>query len=60
MSSTMIAILLKPLAGLILFGLIVAPIKMLLYRVIPNGKVKDLLFREFGKKTNGRAPKYWS
>lgn len=60
MSPTLIALLLKPFASLILFGLIVLPIKMLLYRIIPPGKVKDLLFREFGKKSNRPASKYWS
>lgn len=42
--SFILAMLLKPLVALLLFGLIVLPIKMLLERVIPEGKIKRILF----------------
>jgi len=50
--ATTIAILFRPLFALIFLGLIVLPLKLLFKRVIPDGKVKTLLFTEFGKKAN--------
>lgn len=48
--ATAIAILLRPLFALIFLACIVLPIKLLLKRVIPDGKVKKFLFTDFGKK----------
>jgi hypothetical protein len=39
-----LAMVLKPFIALILMGLIVLPIKMLFERIIPEGKVKRILF----------------
>jgi hypothetical protein len=40
-----IAILIKPIALLIFFGFIVLPIKLLFQRIIPDGRIKRLLFK---------------
>jgi hypothetical protein len=39
-----IALLLKPFAALVLFGLIVLPIELLLARFWPEGRLKRVLF----------------
>ena len=51
---TGLAILLKPLVALILFGLIVLPLKLLFVRFFPNGKVKAFLLRDL-EQTNRRG-----
>jgi hypothetical protein len=43
-----IAILIKPFVALAFFGLIVLPIKMLFERVLPEGRIKRLLFKRIG------------
>ena len=45
----LIAVILKPLFMIILFGLIVLPIKILLERIIPDGRIKMALFRDRGR-----------
>ena len=44
--SWLLAVVLKPVAALILFGLICLPIKMAVHKILPDGKVKRLLFRK--------------
>lgn len=45
MSSVAIAMLLKPLAALVFFGLILLPIRLAVQKWWPDGKVKQLLLR---------------
>lgn len=45
MKPWMIAVLIKPLALLVLFGLIVLPLKLAFVRWFPEGKVKQFLLR---------------
>ena len=47
-SNLQLALLLKPLAALVLFGLIALPISLLIKRFLPDGKVKRILFRRIG------------
>lgn len=45
MTSTEIAILIKPLVAPVFYALVTAPIMWVLFRVIPNGKWKVVLFK---------------
>lgn len=40
------AILLKPLGFLVLWGLVVIPIALLIRRLLPDGRVKDFLYKK--------------
>lgn len=48
MSAWLIAVMLRPLGALVLFGLIALPLKILFQRYYPDGKVKRLLLRQIG------------
>lgn len=39
------AIFLKPLGFLVLWGLVVIPIAILIRRLLPDGRVKDFLYK---------------
>jgi hypothetical protein len=39
-----LAMALKPILALIVFGLFIRPIAYLLYKIIPEGKIKRVLF----------------
>ena len=41
----LLTMLLRPLATMLLFVLIVAPASWLLYRLIPGGRARDILFK---------------
>lgn len=45
-STVWIAMLIKPLVALIFLGLIVLPLVILVKRFMPEGKVKEFLFKE--------------
>lgn len=45
MSPTDIALLVRPFAALVLFALIVAPLAMLVKRMLPEGRVKRFLLK---------------
>ena len=45
MEAWQLAILIKPFILLLLFGFIVLPIKMLFQRLLPEGKIKRILFK---------------
>lgn len=46
---------LRPLAFALLFAVVVAPITWLLYKIIPNGRLKVLLFKiRIGEHTSRR------
>jgi hypothetical protein len=45
-----LAILLKPIGALILFGLIALPLRLAFQRWFPNGPVKRLLLRRVGRR----------
>jgi hypothetical protein len=44
--SAALAIALRPIATIVVFLLIVYPLKRLAWKLIPPGKIKDFLFRE--------------
>ena len=46
--SMIIANIIRPFALLILFVAVVIPIRMLIERILPNGKLKRFLFRRIG------------
>ena len=46
--------LLRPIAALILFGLILLPIRMAVIRWMPNGRLKNLLLLPVGRKHPAR------
>ena len=50
--TTAIALILKPIFAFFFFCL-VAGIKLVIARVIPDGRIKNVLFREYGKKPSG-------
>lgn len=41
------AALLKPIGLLIFFGLVVFPIKWVLWKLIPDGRIKQILFKKY-------------
>lgn len=43
MSSVLIALFLKPFAALALFGLVCLPVRLLVQRYIPEGRIKRVL-----------------
>lgn len=45
----MLAVLIKPLVFLVVFGLIVLPIKLAVQKWLPEGRLKRALFREYWK-----------
>lgn len=49
MSTLEIALVLKPLAALVLFGLILLPIRLAVKRWLPEGKLKRLLLTRVAK-----------
>lgn len=57
MSPWMIAIMLRQPALAILLMVVVWPVAWLLYRVIPNGRLKVVLFKVRTGKTAGRRDK---
>lgn len=44
----LIANVIRPFALLLLFVVVVIPVRMLLQRIIPEGKIKRFLFRRIG------------
>lgn len=50
MNNWLIAIMLKPFFALILFGFIVLPVKLWLFKYIPRGKIRNILYTQLGKK----------
>jgi hypothetical protein len=46
MTTTVIALILKPFVVLIIFGLIVIPLTLLAKKYIPEGKIKRILFKK--------------
>jgi hypothetical protein len=46
--SMLIANVIRPFALLALFVLVVIPIRMLIWRILPNGRLKRFLFRRIG------------
>ena len=50
MSSFTLAMLLRPIAALILFGLILLPIRMAVIRWLPPGRIKSILLLPVGRK----------
>jgi hypothetical protein len=53
MEPWLIGVVLRPFAALVLFGLIALPIRMVLYKFLPDGWLKRLLLRPIGKSTPG-------
>lgn len=49
MSNLEIALLIKPFAALVLFGLILLPIRLAVKRWMPEGKLKRLLLTRVGQ-----------
>lgn len=49
MSNLEIALLIKPLAALVLFGLICLPARLAVRRWLPEGKLKRLLLTRIGQ-----------
>ena len=45
MTPAMIAILIRPMATLVVMAAIVLPIEWILFRLFPNGRLKVMLFR---------------
>ena len=43
-----IALIARPFAALILLGFIVLPIKIIIYRLWPDGSIKRFMFKERG------------
>ena len=55
-----IALLLKPFAALVLFGLIVLPIELVLAKFWPEGRLKRVLFdRTFRDRHPGKFTVVW-
>ncbi len=52
----LLAVVLKPLAALILFGLICLPARLAVQRWVPNGPVKRLLLKEIGQRKRSPNP----
>lgn len=45
----LIAVVLRPFAALVLFGLICLPVRLAVQRWVPPGRVKSLLLRRVGR-----------
>lgn len=54
MASLSIALLLRPFAALVLFGLICLPARMAVRRWMPEGRVKSVLLSPVGRKKPAR------
>lgn len=57
MNTAVIVAFLKPIVAPIFMMLIVAPIVWLLYKLIPNSRLKVFLFKIRGEKDSYEAPK---
>ena len=53
MEPWLIGVVLRPFGALIVFGLIALPIRMLLYKFLPDGWLKRLILRPIGKRAGG-------
>lgn len=45
-TTTLVALLFRPLVALLFLGLVVLPITLALARVIPEGRVKEILYKK--------------
>lgn len=54
MGSLAIALLLRPFAALVLFGLVLLPIRFAVIRWMPAGRMKSILLLPVGRKHPGR------
>lgn len=50
-----LALLFRPVAALILFGLVCLPIRMAVNRFIPDGRLKTILLTPIGRKKPART-----
>jgi hypothetical protein len=55
MEPWIIGVFLRPFAALIIFGLIALPIRLLLGKVLPNNRFKEILLRPIGKQPHRTA-----